>query len=204
MHSYKQKRCNDLQVLNLPQSSDSAVLNKFHLQMIHNVPQRAFCLLDNCVKINWKLIWGPLWIYSTPTHMASCALNELAQAELPPIQGNLDLLSPGLHNVSASWWVSAAPACMCTCTFLGACTLERAHVCLFDRVVVHVWIFICACTSRLVYRLLVGVRLFFYLFFFFLLQYVVQCTYLAHLWDGLLNGNERDLIHESLMQISQW
>lgn len=139
--------------------------------MIHKLPQRAFCLLDNCVKIYWKLIWGPLWLYSTPTHMASCALNELAQTELPPIQGSLDLLSLRLHNVSVSWWVSTAFACLCTCTFLGVFTLERAHIYLLGHVVVHVWVFICASTSSLVYQLLVFVCMCIFSFSFFLFSY---------------------------------
>lgn len=90
----------------------------------------------------------------------------------------------------------SVPACV---GFWGVCTLERARLRVFPCLNMSRCVFeyasVCALPARFVNSLFVCVCV--------STSYSVSYIYSAHLCNGLPNGNERDFIHKSPMQISQ-
>lgn len=185
-------------MLNLLPSNEAAVYISciYWRHIYHN---ELFISLNIVWKSNQTPDWGPLWSEPTLSLMASCVLNELSRTKLPPERGK-----PG---------PSVRGVCI-MCLPRGGCPLSM-FVCayVYASGSLHTWVtmFVCLCFFKHVCRLfcVVTVRVPSSLFMnlvcvCFLISYCVLYIYSAHLWDGLLSGNERDFIHESPMQISQW
>ena len=81
------------------------------------MPKDIYVFLSIMWRSSETLIWGPLWFFPTPTRMASCTLMSWHRPNCHQYEGNLDLLSLGLHNL-----------CLLPVCVLCQCLLVHLHI----------------------------------------------------------------------------